>query len=74
MFAVIDNASDSWNASISNLMIDVGGTKHTFLIVTADHIFAEETIKLKFMPTLSEDATNAGEPFVTSIVFINYGS
>ena len=73
----IVNISEKWNVSISDVpdvMIEVGGTVQTSLTVRVDHKFTEETIKLKFTPAFSEEATCAGEPFVTSIVFINDGS
>jgi hypothetical protein len=73
----IVNISEKWNVSISDVsdvMIEVGGTVQTSLTVISDHKFSEETIKLKFTPAFSEEETYAGEPFVTSIVFINDGS
>ena len=75
VIAEIANASENWNVSISDVIIDVGETEQTFLVVIADHKFDIESVKLKFTPAFAENESITGEAgHLILLSFINDGS
>lgn len=74
VITAVENASESWDVSIENVLIDVGDTEQIFLKVYADHKFKEKEIKVKFTPVYDENADDVGEPIIETILLVNDGS
>ena len=74
VFAELENASENWNVSIDDIIIDVDQTIEIFLTVITDHKFDTESIILKFTPAWSENLNLRGESRNIELSFINDGS
>ena len=74
VIAKIVNKSKDWDISIDDLVIDINKTGKTYLVITADNKFDEETIEIEFTPAEAKDPANKGTAEYLSIVLINDGS
>ncbi|KYK29294.1 hypothetical protein AYK20_05710 [Thermoplasmatales archaeon SG8-52-1] len=71
--AEIVNASERWNLSISDVYLDIGITATTYLKVTADHNFENESITIGFTPQRAQ-GTEVGTIQFVDLFFENDGS
>lgn len=74
VIAEVENCSENWNVSISDVTIDVGETEQASLVVIADHKFDVESVKFKFTPAFAENLLDTGPTEHCILSFINDGS